>query len=40
MYARSLGTFAILEMIKEVQDSGLDYVYLGYWIEESEKNEL
>ena len=37
MYARSLGTFAILEMIKEVQDSGLDYVYLGYWIEESEK---
>ncbi|MDG2087530.1 MAG: arginyltransferase [Arenicellaceae bacterium] len=37
MYTRSLGTFAILEMIKEVKSKELDYVYLGYWIEESEK---
>jgi arginine-tRNA-protein transferase len=31
--ARGLGTFAILWQIAEAQRLGLDWVYLGYWIE-------
>jgi arginyl-tRNA--protein-N-Asp/Glu arginylyltransferase len=34
---RSLGTMSIVWLIREVQQLGLDYLYLGYWIEESPK---
>ena len=34
---RSLGTNAILWMIREARETGLDHVYLGYWIAESRK---
>lgn len=34
---RSLGTFAVLYQIEWTQISGGDYVYLGYWIQNSEK---
>ena len=34
---RSLGSHAILWMIGEAVASGLDHVYLGYWIAESRK---
>jgi arginine-tRNA-protein transferase len=34
---RSLGTFAILELISRAKHLGLSYVYLGYWIEQSPK---
>jgi len=34
---RSLGTAAIMMQIQLANDLGLDYVYLGYWIEESRK---
>lgn len=37
MPARSLGTFAILQQIAECRRRGLRYLYLGYWIEESDK---
>jgi arginine-tRNA-protein transferase len=33
----SLGTFGVLWQIAECQRLGLDYVYLGYYIEESPK---
>ncbi|MGY8853366.1 MAG: arginyltransferase [Pseudomonadales bacterium] len=34
---RSLGTFAILDLIQQTQAKGLPYLYLGYWIEASNK---
>lgn len=34
---RSLGTFAILSQIELARRQGLQWVYLGYWIENSEK---
>jgi arginyl-tRNA--protein-N-Asp/Glu arginylyltransferase len=34
---RSLGTLAIVWLIREAQRLGLDYLYLGYWIAESAK---
>jgi arginine-tRNA-protein transferase len=34
---RSLGTFAILYLIKLARKQNIPYVYLGYWIEESSK---
>jgi len=34
---RSLGYNAILWMIREAAETGLDHVYLGYWIAESSK---
>ena len=34
---RSLGTFMILDMIARAKAMGLTYVYLGYWIEGSDK---
>ena len=35
--ARGLGTFAILWQIAEARQLGLDWVYLGYWIESCAK---
>lgn len=35
--SRSLGTFMILEHIAEARRLGLPYLYLGYWIDGSEK---
>ena len=37
MADRSLGVFAILLQIAECRRRGLPYLYLGYWIEESDK---
>jgi len=34
---RSLGTMAIIMQIEYAKKSNLDYVYLGYWIEECQK---
>ena len=34
---RGLGTFAILWQIAETRRCGMDYVYLGYWIEKNRK---
>ena len=34
---RSLGTYAIIWQIKEVQRLDLEYLYLGYWIRECRK---
>jgi arginine-tRNA-protein transferase len=34
---RSLGSFIILDHIVQAQQSGLPYVYLGYWVPGSEK---
>ena len=37
MPKRSLGTYAILKQIEYVRDMELDWVYLGYWIENCRK---
>jgi arginine-tRNA-protein transferase len=34
---RSLGSFAILRQIEMLQHQGLSYLYLGYWIRDSQK---
>ena len=34
---RSLGTYMILWMVRRARELGLPYVYLGYWIDGSEK---
>jgi|TARA_B110000858_G_scaffold159037_1_gene182470 arginine-tRNA-protein transferase len=34
---QSIGTYAILEQINIAKNLGLSYVYLGYWIEKSQK---
>jgi arginine-tRNA-protein transferase len=34
---RSLGTFAVLWQIEEAKRLGLDWVYLGFWIEDCRK---
>ena len=34
---RSLGTYAILWLLKRARSLGLPYVYLGYWVPESRK---
>jgi arginine-tRNA-protein transferase len=34
---RSLGTFAILWQIKESQKRGLNFLYLGYWVDSCQK---
>jgi arginine-tRNA-protein transferase len=35
--ARSLGTFMILDHIRDAASRGLPHVYLGYWVEGSDK---
>lgn len=35
--ARSLGTFMILDHIRDARSRNLQHVYLGYWVEGSEK---
>jgi arginine-tRNA-protein transferase len=35
--ARGLGTYAILQQVEQARLQGLPYVYLGYWVEGSEK---
>lgn len=35
--SRGLGTFAILWQIAETRRRGMDYLYLGYWIEKNRK---
>ncbi|SNY93074.1 arginine-tRNA-protein transferase [Cohaesibacter sp. ES.047] len=37
MEKRSLGTFIILDHIRRAQQEGLDHVYLGYWVKNSDK---
>jgi len=34
---RSLGTYMILDHVRTSLERGLDYVYLGYWVEGSDK---
>lgn len=35
--ARSLGTFMVLDQIARAAEDGMDYVYLGYWVQGSAK---
>jgi arginine-tRNA-protein transferase len=35
--ARSLGTYMILDHVRDANSRGLPHVYLGYWVEGSEK---
>jgi leucyl-tRNA---protein transferase len=35
--SRSLGTFMILDHIKRAKRLGLPYIYLGYWVQGSQK---
>ena len=35
--ARSLGTYMILDHVRAAQTRGLRHVYLGYWVQGSEK---
>jgi arginyl-tRNA--protein-N-Asp/Glu arginylyltransferase len=35
--SRGLGTLAVLEQIHQARIAGLDHVYLGYWVEHSQK---
>ena len=37
MTKRSLGSFIILDHMVQAQQTGLPYVYLGYWVPGSEK---
>lgn len=37
--ARSIGTFMILDHVAKAKALGLPYVYLGYWVEGSDKME-
>lgn len=34
---RGLGNYLILDHIQQVKSTGLDYVYLGYWVKDSPK---
>ena len=34
---RSMGTFIILDLIEDLIDNNLNYLYLGYWIDKSRK---
>lgn len=35
--SRSLGRFAILKLVEQAREMGLDFVYLGYWIQDCAK---
>ncbi len=35
--ARSLGTYMILDHVRAARQRGLGYVYLGYWVQGSDK---
>ena len=37
MERRSLGTYIILDHIRQAIELGLSYVYLGYWVKDSHK---
>jgi arginyl-tRNA--protein-N-Asp/Glu arginylyltransferase len=37
MAKRSLGTYCVLKQIEYAREQGLDYIYLGYWIENHPK---
>jgi len=37
--ARSLGTYIVLWLIEHARTQGLDYLYLGYWVQGSRKME-